>query len=88
MKEYTGWATFCRLLGFVGLAFFCISAFTPVPSILSGWLSPPPRLRQAEAIVVLGAGVWPDGVLSDSSMRRALHGIVQYREGQIGRAHV
>jgi uncharacterized SAM-binding protein YcdF (DUF218 family) len=81
MKEHTGWARFCRLLGFFGVAFFFVSAFTPVPSILSYWLSPPPQLEQAEAIVVLGAGAWPDGVLSDSSMRRALHGMVLYRKG-------
>lgn len=76
-----GWARFCRLLGFCGVAFFLIAAFTPMPSILSYWLSPPPRLERAEAIVVLGAGAWPDGVLSDSSVRRALHGMLLYRKG-------
>ncbi len=81
MKEYTGWGHFCRLLGFFGVAVFFISAFTPVPSLLSDWLSPRPHLEQAEAIVVLGAGAWDDGLLSDGSMRRAIHGIVHYREG-------
>lgn len=81
MKECTGWARFCRLLGFFGVAFFFISAFTPVPNILSHRLSPPSQLERADAIVVLGAGAWPDGVLSDSSMRRALHGMLLYRQG-------
>lgn len=76
-----GWARFCRLLGFAGIAFFFVSAFTPVPNILSRWLTSPSQLEQAEAIVVLGAGAWHDGMLSDGSMRRALHGIVHYREG-------
>lgn len=80
MKEYTGWATFCRVLGFVGVTFFFVSAFTPVPNILTRWLSPPPQLEQAEAIVVLGGGSWPDGMLSDSSLRRALQGILLYRK--------
>jgi uncharacterized SAM-binding protein YcdF (DUF218 family) len=71
----------CRLLGFFGVAFFFISAFTPVPNVLNRWLSPPSQLERAEAIVVLGAGAWPDAVLSDSSMRRALHGILLYRKG-------
>ena len=80
-KRQDGWARFCRLLGFFGVAFFFISAFTPMPSILSDWLSARPQLERAQAIVVLGAGMWPEGLLSYSSMRRALHGIVQYREG-------
>jgi uncharacterized SAM-binding protein YcdF (DUF218 family) len=41
----------------------------------------PSALEPAEAIVVLGGGVTPDGVLSNSSMRRALHGILLHRKG-------
>ncbi|MFQ5847107.1 MAG: YdcF family protein [Candidatus Methylomirabilales bacterium] len=76
-----GWARVCRLLGFVGVAFFFISAFTPVPNLLSRWFRAPSDLGPAEAIVVLGGGVRRDGTLSNSSLRRTLHGIVLHRAG-------
>ncbi|MCI0483462.1 MAG: YdcF family protein [candidate division NC10 bacterium] len=65
----------------MGLALFLISAFTPLPNILGRSMSGPSALGPAEAIVVLGGGVMPDGVLSNSSMRRALHGILLHRKG-------
>jgi uncharacterized SAM-binding protein YcdF (DUF218 family) len=80
-KRRDGWGHFCRLLGLFGVALFFLSAFTPVPNIVSRWLSTPSQLTQAEAIVVLGAGAWPDGVLFDSSLRRALRGILLHRKG-------
>lgn len=75
------WADLCPLLGGVGLALFLVSAFTPVPNLLSRSMGGPSALERAEAIVVLGGGVMPDGVLSPSSMRRALHGILLHRKG-------
>lgn len=84
-RKDVGWTNVWRLLGFAGVAFFFISAFTPVPNILSRWLSTPSQLDQAEAIVVLGAGAWPDGVLSDNSMRRAIYGILLHRKGLASR---
>ncbi len=84
-KKRMGRVHFCRVLGFAGVAFFFISAFTPVPNILSRWLGSPSRLEPAQAIVVLGGGVSPDGVLSDSSMRRAIYGILLHRKGLASR---
>ena len=75
------WARICRFLGLAGLVAFATSAFTPLPNILARWLSIPPRLERAEAIVVLGGKIEPDGELNNASLRRALHGIVLYREG-------
>ncbi|HEY4719408.1 MAG TPA: YdcF family protein [Candidatus Methylomirabilis sp.] len=75
------WADLCPLLGGVGLALFLVSAFTPLPNLLSRSMGGPSALEPAEAIVVLGGGVMPDGVLSNSSMRRALHGILLHRKG-------
>ncbi|MBI3454449.1 MAG: YdcF family protein [Candidatus Rokubacteria bacterium] len=41
-----------------------------------------PQLEPGDAIVVLGAGgVRGDGTLSDSSLRRAIHGILLYQSG-------
>ncbi len=75
------WARICRLLGLTGVALFFTSAFTPLPNILARWLSIPPRLERAEAIIVLGGELQPDGTLSNSSLPRALHGIVLHRKG-------
>lgn len=70
-----------RLLGLVGVLAFVASAFTEVPNILAALNNPRPRLDHADAIVVLGAGIYPDGVLTSASLRRAVNGIVLYRRG-------
>lgn len=75
------WGRICRLLGLAGVALFIASAFTPLPNLLSRWVATPSRLEPAEAIVVLGGGVQPDGVLSNGSLRRALLGIKLHRKG-------
>ncbi len=80
-RRRTGWTRICRLVGFAGVASFCVSAFTPLPNILSRWLGTPSRLEPAEAIVVLGSGVSADGKLRDSSLRRTVHGVLLYRRG-------
>ena len=72
---------FSWFLGLVGVAFFIASAFSPLANLLTRWLSIPPRLERAEAVVVLGGGLRPDGVPNSASLRRALHGIVLYRAG-------
>lgn len=71
----------CRLLGLGGVVFFMISAFTPLPNILSRRMTTPSRPEPAQAIVVLGGGIHRDGMLSTSSLRRALHGISLHRKG-------
>ncbi len=70
-----------RLLGLIGIGLFIASAFTPLPNVLSRRLGTPAQLGPAQAIVVLGGGLWPEGLLGNSSLRRALHGIALYRQG-------
>jgi len=69
------------LLGLAVLAVFLTSAFTPLPNLLSRWLTTPPRLEPGEAIVVLGSSLRPDLELSGASSDRTRHGIALYRRG-------
>ncbi len=71
----------CQLVGLAGILLLFLVAFTPLPNALRRWLRIPAQLAPAEAIVVLGGGVSPDGMLSASSLRRALQGIMLYRQG-------
>lgn len=76
------WARICRTLGLVGILLFGASAFTPLPNLVARWDLPPARLEPADAIVVLGGeGVAGDGILGSTSLRRAIRGIVLYRQG-------
>ncbi|MBI4382371.1 MAG: YdcF family protein [candidate division NC10 bacterium] len=75
------WARICRLLGLAALAVFLTSAFTPLPNLLSRWLTIPRRLEPAEAIVVLGTRLTADWELSAASLYRTRYGIVLYRRG-------
>ena len=55
--------------------------FSPLADAVSRWLAKAPhRVEPADAIVVLGSGVRDNGTLTDSSLRRALHGIDLYRQ--------
>lgn len=75
------WPRFCRVSGFVGLVVFAVLGFTPLPNLLCRANEVPARLEPAEAIVVLGSGVTPDGVLTQSSRSKAIEGILLYRRG-------
>jgi uncharacterized SAM-binding protein YcdF (DUF218 family) len=70
-----------RLLGLVGVLGFAVSAFTQVPNLLAALNSPRPRLAPADAIVVLGGGIHPDGALTNGSLRRAVYGVSLQRSG-------
>jgi uncharacterized SAM-binding protein YcdF (DUF218 family) len=71
--QYIGSGTFVAVVAL---------SFTPLADVLSRWLTKPPHLEFADAIVVLGAGgVRGNGTLTDTSLRRALHGIDLYRRG-------
>jgi uncharacterized SAM-binding protein YcdF (DUF218 family) len=70
-----------RMVGGVGLAVFLLAAYTPLPNLPKRWAEVPARLTPADAIVVLAGSLLDDQVLSESSMRRALHGMVLYRQG-------
>lgn len=69
-----------RLLG-VGVLCLGLSLFTPLPNALARAFAVGARLESADAIVVLGAGVYPDGTLSPNALARAARGIALYRKG-------
>jgi uncharacterized SAM-binding protein YcdF (DUF218 family) len=70
-----------RVLGGATLAAFAVCAFTPLPNALCRRETAAVAPRPAQAIVVLGSDMTRDGMLSASSLRRALHGILLYRRG-------
>ena len=76
----SGWIVI-RFLGLVTVGAFFLMSFTPLPNVLNRWVGVPARLEPAAAIVVLGAGMEGDGVLSTSSLRRAIHGIMLFQRG-------
>jgi len=64
------------------LLVFIVSAFTPSPRLLALWLSGPPQLDRADAIVVLATGDTDPGLaLSTAALRRTLYGVTLYRQG-------
>jgi uncharacterized SAM-binding protein YcdF (DUF218 family) len=73
--------TALRLLGGTTLAAFALCAFTPLPNALCRRETAAVAPRPAQAIVVLGSDMTRDGMLSASSLRRALEGILLYRQG-------
>jgi len=71
-----------KFLGAFAVVSFLVTAFTPLPNLVSGWLATSARLESADSVVALGGGgVWPDGMLSNISMRRAMHAILLHRKG-------
>lgn len=68
-------------MGAVCLAGFFVLAYTPVTAALARWRADEPVSARGDAIVVLGAGMSPDGVLDDASLRRLVRGILLYRQG-------
>lgn len=76
------WERFCRWLGGLVLAGFAITALTPAANVLGRATAIPPSIGPAEAIVVLGGGLAPNGMLSGASLRRLVHGVVLLRQGR------
>lgn len=70
-----------RLLGAAACAGFVVAGFTPLGDLARERLRPAPQLESADAIVVLGAGVDRGGVLDPNSLRRAVQGMLLYRQG-------
>jgi uncharacterized SAM-binding protein YcdF (DUF218 family) len=68
-------------VGAVCLATFFAVAYTPLTTALEARRAEPPVLSRADAIVVLGAGMAPDGVLNDASLDRLVNGVVLFRRG-------
>lgn len=69
-----------RVVGGGALLLVALVAFTPIAETLHGGVEPP-ALSPADAIVVLGSGVMPEGELTDNSLRRTVHGIRLFRQG-------
>ena len=70
-----------RLLGGTALFAFALCAFTPLPNAVCRREVAAGAPRPAQAIVVLGSDMTREGMLSASSLRRALEGILLYRQG-------
>jgi uncharacterized SAM-binding protein YcdF (DUF218 family) len=76
----SGWR-FIRGLGIVTVVAFLLVCFTPLPNMLNRWTGVSAQLQPAAAIVVLGGGMEGAGVLSTSSLHRAVHGITLFQRG-------
>ncbi len=70
-----------RSIGIIAVTLFLLTAFTPLAIALVHWTAVRPRVQPAEAIVVLGASVSAEGVLSNASLRNAVYGIELFRRG-------
>ena len=69
-----------RGLGIVTVTIFIIIALTPAGNAIGRRFGVAAgQLKRADAIVVLGAGLMQNGVLSEQSMRRATAGIALFR---------
>src|SRR5437879_11852225 len=64
----------CRCLG-AAAVLVCLAALTPLPNYLARSLQAEGRVGPADAIVVLGSGIEPDGALSPGSLYRVTQGI-------------
>jgi len=70
-----------RALGGAALCAVAACAFTPLPNALCRRQVAAAEPRPAQAIVVLGSDMTREGMLSASSLRRAMQGIELYRHG-------
>lgn len=70
-----------RGLGAGAVAGFFLTAFTPLPTVVIRLSAAPEQVQPAEAVVVLGASLSADGVLSEGSLRNAVRGIELFRRG-------
>jgi uncharacterized SAM-binding protein YcdF (DUF218 family) len=70
-----------QILGIAAVVCFLLASFTPLPNALHRLAGVPAQLQPAAAIVVLGGGLEDTEVLSHSSLRRAIHGIVLFHRG-------
>jgi uncharacterized SAM-binding protein YcdF (DUF218 family) len=76
----SGWRII-RVVGIVAVIAFLLVSFTPLPNVLNRWAGVSAQLQPSAAIVVLAAGMEGDGVLSATSLRRAIHGIMLFQRG-------
>jgi len=64
-----------RWIGSITLCAFAIASFTPLANYISAQSGVPEMIAPADAIIVLGASVNPNGRLSSTSLFRAVKGI-------------
>ncbi|MGC8782840.1 MAG: YdcF family protein [Armatimonadota bacterium] len=81
MEQDTRLQKVLRLLGLLGVVGVLLSAYTPLPNVLARALATSSQIQPADAIVVLGSSVYRDGTLGESSLRRAVQGIILYHRG-------
>jgi uncharacterized SAM-binding protein YcdF (DUF218 family) len=70
-----------QLIGGATLAAVLLIAFTPVAGVIGARTAFDPVVATADAIVVLGAGLFPEGELDESSLRRTIRGIEIFKRG-------
>src|SRR5438132_13756902 len=68
-------------LGAAALIAVGLAAYTPLTGALARRADASAPQDRADAIVVLGAGVEPDGLLDEHSLRRVIDGVLLYRRG-------
>lgn len=74
----SGWRII-QVVGIVAVIAFLMVSFTPLPNVLHRWAGVCAQLQPSAVIVVLAAGMEGDGVLSATSLRRAVHGIMLFQ---------
>jgi uncharacterized SAM-binding protein YcdF (DUF218 family) len=75
------WNRFVRTLGLLITASFVITVLTPAANVVARINTVRSDVKPADAIVVLGAGLWRDGSLNSESIRRFLYGLRLYSQG-------
>jgi uncharacterized SAM-binding protein YcdF (DUF218 family) len=73
------WTRLMHLTGGAFIVVVCMAAFTPIPNIVGRAVSVPSLVQPGDAIVVLAAGITPDGRLVNRSMRRTIYGLRLYK---------
>jgi len=69
-------------IGLAGIGLFLVVAFSPLSNALFRWSAAASDIQAADAIVVLGAAVDPDGTLSCESLVRTVSAVALYRMGR------
>jgi uncharacterized SAM-binding protein YcdF (DUF218 family) len=70
-----------RMIGVAGTIAFGLASFTPLPNWVHRRMVSFAEVCPADAIVVLGASVYADGLLNEASLRRTCGGVLLRRRG-------
>jgi uncharacterized SAM-binding protein YcdF (DUF218 family) len=69
-------------IGLAGIGLFLVVAFSPLANVLFRWSAAASDIQPADAIVVLGAAVDPEGTLSCESLVRTVRAVALYHTGR------